>query len=267
MKSYSLPAIILSVILVLSGCDSGSTTKVRNNVAYEYYDNGKIKTEAQVIHDTLAHGLYKMYTPDGYLEKVYTYVEGKREGPAVTYYNNGQVRTKLNFKDNKLNGTVTMYYKTGELYRVTQYVNGEIQGIRKTYYKNGNIMSEVPYKNDFPGLGTTEYSKEGKPENDMPHIEVIPINRLAMENTYILRISLSRKEPSTTYYIGDLDDGKYIHKGLWPHKPAGNYYDYKVQVHKGGFMMESMTISATYMTHHNSWAVVSRKYNLAIDNK
>jgi antitoxin component YwqK of YwqJK toxin-antitoxin module len=267
MKFHLISAILLSGIILFSGCKSKTRKKVKDNVAYEYYENGNIKTEAQVIHDTLANGLYKSYTPDGYLESVYTYVKGKREGPAVTYYNNGKLKTKLNFKDNKLSGTARMYYKTGELYRVTNYVNGEVQGIRTSYYKDGKIMAEVPYKNDYPGLGIKEYTESGKLEGDIPKILITPINHLAMEDNYILRISLSQAEHSTTFYIGDLDDGKYIHKGLWPRKPQGNYLDYKIQVHKGGFMMEKLTISATYMTHHNSWAVVSRTYNLAIDNK
>ncbi|HYW95559.1 MAG TPA: hypothetical protein VE870_08235, partial [Bacteroidales bacterium] len=84
---------------------------------------------------------------------------------------------------------------------------------------------------------------------------------------YILKISLSPREPAATFYIGDLEDGKYIHNGLWPKKPRNGTYEYVLNVHKGGFLMESLTISATYRTHHNSWAVVSRKYNLAIDNK
>ncbi len=265
MKRNLCASIFIILLTLFSGCESNK--KVKDNVAYEYYDNGTIKTEAEVIHDTLAHGLYKKFTPDGNLESVYTYVEGKRQGSAVTYYNNGNLRSKLQFKDNKLNGKVALYYKTGELYRLTDYIDGEAQGTRISYYKNGKVMAEVPYKDDYPGLGIREYDPSGKLETTLPRIVIEPVNHLAMENTYILRISLSRAEPSTTFYMGDLVDGKYIHKGLWPQKPKNGVYEYKVNVRKGGFMMEALTVSATFMTHHKSWAVVSRNYNLAIDNK
>ena len=178
--------------------------------------------------------------------KVYIhYVEGKREGPAVTYYNNGQLRSKLQFHNNQLNGTAKMYYKTGELYRVTNYVEGKADGMRTSYYKNGRVMAEVPYKDDYPGLGIKEYSQDGKPENDLPGIIITPVNRLAMEDKYILKISLSKTEPSTTFYVGDLEEGKYIHYGLWPQKPKNGTYEYVVHVRKGGFLMESLTVSAT----------------------
>ncbi len=260
-----LPALIF--LITFPGCESGKP-KIKDNIAYEYYESGGIKTEAGVKNDTILHGLYKSYTPDGYLEKVFTYVDGKREGPAVTYYNNGQLRTKVNYHDNKMQGTASMYYKSGELYRVTNYESGKAEGIRTSYYKNGKIMSEIPYKNDYPGLGIKEYSMDGKPvRNLLPEIKIVPVNRLALEDTYILKISLSTKEHSTTFYIGDLEEGKYIHAGLWPRKPQNGEFDYRIQVHKGGFLMEPLTVSAMFMTAHKSWAVVSRTYNLAIDNK
>ncbi|HYW95143.1 MAG TPA: hypothetical protein VE870_06125, partial [Bacteroidales bacterium] len=148
----------IALSLFLTSCESKTGKKTKDNIAYEYYDNGGIKVEAEVINDTLANGLYKEYTPDGYLEKVYTYVMGKREGPAVTYYNNGKLRTKLQFRNNQLHGQAKMYYKTGELYRVTDYVDGNAEGIRTSYYKNGKVMAEVPYKNNYPGTGIKEYT-------------------------------------------------------------------------------------------------------------
>ncbi len=266
-KIQRLLIILVTTILVFSGCKP-KNNRVKDNVAYEYYDNGRIKTEAGVKNDTLLNGICKNYTPDGYLESVYTYVDGKKEGPGVTYYNNGKLRTKVSFRNNKLNGTVRMYYKSGELYRVTNYREGKAEGMRISYYKNGKVMSEVPYKDDYPGLGIREYTQDGKQIPDLlPKILITADNRLALGNTYILKISLSKNEPSTTFYIGDLVDNKYIHSGLWPRKAANGTLDYHLEVHKGGFLMETLTISATFLTSHKSWAVVSRKYNLAIDNK
>ncbi len=162
----------IPMILAFSGCSSKGP-KTKDNIAYQYYENGRVKVEAQVKDDTILNGIYKTYTPDGYLDNVYNYVDGKREGPAVTYYNNGQLRTKLNFVNNKLEGTATMYYKTGELYRVTHYKDGKAEGMRTSYYKNGKVMSEVPYKDDFPGLGIKEYTMSGKPvKNLLPAIKI-----------------------------------------------------------------------------------------------
>ncbi len=258
---------LLTLAILTSGCGSNEEGQMKDTVAREYYKHGGVKVEAEVKDDTILHGLYKKFTPDGYLEAVYTYVEGKREGPAVTYYNNGQLRTKLTYRDNKPDGTAKMYYKTGELYRTTDYSQGKITGIRTTYYKNGRVMSKVPYMNNYPGTGIREFDENGRPENDLPSITITPVNKLALEDKYILKIALSRPQRETTFYLGELEEGQYLSSSLWPHKPDGGTYDYVVRLHKGGFMMETITISALFRTDHNSWAVVSRSYNLAIDNK
>lgn len=261
-------ALLFFLVILSAGCSENNSKKGPGKVslAYEKYDDGSIKTESEV-KDGKAHGLLKNYTPGGILESVYTYDMGVREGPAVVYYPNGQARAKMYYKEGKRQGITREYYRSGELYRETNYQDGKPEGIRKTWYKNGNLMAEAPFMGGYPGLGLKEFNMDGELLKNEPRLIIEPIDRLAMEDRYILRLRLEPVMPGTIFYIGDLKEGSYIHVGLWPIEPNNGFVDYVIKVQKGGFRMEVMTISAQYQTDKSNYGVVSRKFNLAIDNK
>ncbi len=261
---------ILSIILItlLTSCDSSGDgeKKSKENLAYDYYKDGKIKTETEV-KDGKAHGLMKHYSPQGTLKSVYTYNTGKKDGPAVIYYPNGVLREKRYYKEGYRNGISEMYYRSGELYRESPFTMGKLEGIRKSYYKDGTLMASAPFKGGLPGLGLKEYNSSGELLNNKPRIIINPVNRLAFENKYILELRLSPPQGGTIFYIGDLKDEKYIHRGLFPIEPENGKGTFTMKLEKGEFRMETLTISAQYKTNKSNYGVVSRKYNLAIDNK
>jgi hypothetical protein len=265
MKKQMVLMFGVFIPFLFNSCDQKPQKK--ENVAYEYYDNGEVKKMAQVINDSIPHGIMKTFTPDGYLQSVYNYKEGRREGPAVSYYNNGNLKSKMAYNNNQREGLMKMYYRTGELYREIPYIKGKVEGIRKTYYKNGSIMAEAPYKNSFPGLGLKEYKSNGSLDKANVKINVHSIDRLAMENIYLLKLSLSDKRSGTQFFVGDLLDGKYLYQNLWPIEPENGVATYRINLPKGTFEMTSLTISASYKTSKSNYALISRKYNLAIDNK
>jgi hypothetical protein len=259
---------ILIIAFIIVSCDNKPVKKSDQKLAYEYYSNGKLKSETEVNDDTLAHGIRKTYASDGTLQMVHTFVEGKREGPAVSYYPDGKLRQKMLYKDNKRTGLSTIYYKSGKVFRETPYTNGQIHGIRKSYHENGQLLAEVPYKDGFPGTGLKEYNPDGEEIKDNVKIIINPENHLAFANRYYLKISLSEKKPSSSFYIGKLNENKYLHDGLLELKPEGNgVATHSISIPKGGFAMETLFISAQYQTEKGSIRVLTREYNLAVDNK
>lgn len=267
-QSLTITIFIITYMVCMSGCKEGkkNSHSEKNKTAYEYYEDGSIESEAEV-KDGKAHGLLKKYTPGGILESVYTYNMGIMDGPAVTYYPNGQVRSKMYYKEGKRHGLIRQYYRSGELYRESPYENGKLNGMRKTYYKDGSVMAEAPFKDGYPGVGLKEYSMNGELTDDTPQLLIRPVDRLAMEDKYILELQLKPTKPGTIFYIGDLEDGKYIHIGLWPLEPQNGIARYVIKVRKGSFRMEVLTISAQYQTDKSNYGVVSKKFNLAVDNK
>lgn len=265
--SITKKLLIAGLILIIACDHSPEKAKSgKKNLAYEYYENGAIKSEAET-KDGKAHGLLKNYTAGGRLESVYTFENGIRNGPAVTYYPNGQAREKKYYLNGQRHGDTKIYYRSGELYRVTPYENGKIEGIRITYYKDGKVMARAPYKNGFPGLGLKEYNMEGELLDNKVEISLSEENKLLTEDRFILYFRLEPSKPGTLFYIGELNEGKYLHEGLWPIEPKNDIARYVVKVHKESFRMETITISAQYRTDKSNYGVVSRKYNLAVDNK
>jgi hypothetical protein len=264
MKVF-IPGLLILLLFIPSACTPQEKEK-KEKLAYEYFPDGKIMTESQTKNGK-AHGLLKNYTRGGTLESVYTYNMGLREGPAVMYYPNGQLKAKMMYRDNKREGEARMYYRSGELFRIIPYRDGKIHGIRKSFYKSGQLSSEAPYSRGYPGLGLKEYDRDGNLIKDYPQIRIREINQLAMANRYILRLSLSPSQPGTQFYVGDLEEGKYLHLGLWPVSDKNGTFDYSLTISRGGFLMQTETITAVYETSLSNKAVVSRKINLALDNK
>ncbi|MFW5821031.1 MAG: toxin-antitoxin system YwqK family antitoxin, partial [Bacteroidota bacterium] len=174
---------------------------------------------------------------------------------------------KKYYKDGYRHGLSKMYYPSGELYRESPYSMGKLEGIRKSYYKDGTLMASSAFRNGYAGLGLKEFNSSGKLLEDQPVIIVNPVNRLALENKYVLELKLSPPQAGTVFYIGDLKDDKYIHIGLLPIEPVNGKANFTIPLKKGDFRMETLTISAQYKTNKSNYGVVSRKYNLAIDNK
>jgi len=255
-----------ALCLLILSCQTNTDKQIEDGVAREYYADGMIKSETQVS-DTLAHGLMKKYDRDGGLMSVYTFNMGKLDGPAVSYYPNKKINLKMFYKDGKREGTTLWYYDTGELYRSIPYKNGRINGIKISYYKNGKIMAEAPVKDDLPGLGLKEYSMNGEILDDDTKIIVNVDNRLFAENVYILNLSLSNPKNGANFYLGELVEGKYIGEYQWQLPAKEGVASYTIKLNKGGFRMETLVITASYKTTKSNYRVISRSYNLAIDNK
>ena len=72
-----------------------------------------------------------------------------REGPWVTYYDNGQLETKGNYKNGKWDGPWIGYRRSGRLYWKGDYKNELKEGPWVFYHKDGTV-NEHPsgtYKN------------------------------------------------------------------------------------------------------------------------
>jgi hypothetical protein len=264
MKSIYLITAALCILLI--SCETKTGKKVDDGVAREYYPDGVIKSETQV-KDTIAHGLRKQYNQNGGLKSVYTFHMGKPDGPAVSYYPSGKIEYKMFYKDGKREGTTLWYYNSGELYRSIPYKNGKINGIKISYYKDGKIMAEAPVQNDLPGIGLKEYTMKGDLIDDNTKILVDEDNRLFAENLYTLNISLNNPKSGISYYLGELADGKFIGANQWQMPEKNGVAYYSIRLEKGEFRMETLVITASYKTNKSNYRVISRKYNLAIDNK
>ena len=72
---------------------------------------------------------------------------GKRVGTWVTYFDNGQLRSKGTFKNGKQDGPWVNYHSNGQLWEKGTYKNNKKEGSWVNYHNNGQVSVKGTYKN------------------------------------------------------------------------------------------------------------------------
>lgn len=95
-----------------------------------------------------------------------------------SYWDNGNVKSELRYKDGKLNGECFWYYYNGKPEMKTTYVMDKLEGETVRWYENGNLQSKYYLKNDqydsifetynvYGRLVKREHYKEGVLHGDL----------------------------------------------------------------------------------------------------
>jgi len=91
-----------------------------------------------------------------------------------TYHSNGQIKSKMTFKNYQLHGEQINYSDKGDVILKQTFNNGHLDGI-KTVYKNNNLISEIPYVNGIKHGLERHFKQNGSVlaqvhwENDKKH--------------------------------------------------------------------------------------------------
>lgn len=119
----------------------------KNGLWIEYYCNGNLKGKIQ----------YANGRPDGYC--IIYHENGKIQeegqwssklnrwvGKYKLYYDNGQVQHEFNFNQNgKREGPAKYFYENGQLAIEGNFQNGQETGVFKEYYENGDVKAEKTF--------------------------------------------------------------------------------------------------------------------------
>lgn len=264
---------IIVPILLLNACSPGkpeqeSQKKDPNiRVIKELYPDGKLKSTTEALGQ-LRHGESREYRKDGTLENLITYENNQKHGPARNYYSDGKtVKTEINYVNGYKQGETRWYFPDGKIYRITPYINGKIFGIRQVYYENGNLQAEIPYIDGQPGAGLKEYNSNGTPKKFDSKIVFNEEDRIGLDNTFKLKISLSDGYKDVKYYSGKLYDGQYWTDQLSPIDSENGVGVMEFFVSKGSFKMETINVIARIRTSLSNYHIIQREYHLALENK
>ena len=74
--------------------------------------------------------------------------DSKDKNVVRTYWENGNLKSELRYKDDKLNGECFWYYYNGKPEMKTTYLMDELNGETVRWYENGNIQSRYYVVND-----------------------------------------------------------------------------------------------------------------------
>lgn len=89
----------------------------------------------------------KTYYPNRNLEAVVVYEKNIRQGEAIFYWENGNIKEKRNYVNDKVFGTVTSFYENGKLKELYSVEDGRRDGPATFYDSTGNVIEDVLFEN------------------------------------------------------------------------------------------------------------------------
>lgn len=127
-----------------------------------YTSKGKLVSEG-LMNGKLFIGKWVYYhkNNDGILKTEHYNESGELHGVSITYFENGVMAEKLQFKHGQLNGLCEWYTKNGNLFKSSEFKNNELHGISKTFNENGELIIEGNYQSDLR-VGFWKYYENGQ---------------------------------------------------------------------------------------------------------
>ena len=86
---------------------------------------------------------------------------GIKDGPWVSYYDNGQLESKGTYKNDKKEGPWVYYHENGKLFSKGTYKDGKSEGPWVSYHDNGQLWSKGTYKDGKKEGPWVDYYKDG----------------------------------------------------------------------------------------------------------
>ena len=259
---------ILFFIAILAGAchhfpEQWNLKREKKEIIKEYYPSGRIKSINESV-DNKRHGVCKYYYEDGKLKAIAHFNMNKYQGEQISYYPSGKIRGKVNYDDNKKHGLSYGYYGDETLYIKENYEFGRLNGLKQKFYDNGQLMMENHYLDGKPSIHLKEYDIKGNLITDYPKLVIKPVNRVFLDNTYVLKIYFSNKTRSGNYYIDELTEGKFLPSYSIPLDKTDRIANYIVEVPPGFVIMKEIKIIASMKTKLGHTRVVSKSYNLGV---
>ena len=90
------------------------------------------------------------------IESEFFVINAKKNGTMKVFYESGQLRTEMNFKDDLPDGIGKGFFENGKIQTINHFKIGKENGKFISYHTNGNIHTEYNYVNGF---------QHGKQEN------------------------------------------------------------------------------------------------------
>lgn len=122
-----------------------SKETAKNGLSFTYYPNGNVQSLKYFINGKI-NFVEKIYDEDGQLLEVITYNKGIKSGPHTIYSKRNAKLSEVSYTDNKPNGKAKYYFDTGELKAEVLFSEGKKDGVAKYFHKNGNLRKKENMK-------------------------------------------------------------------------------------------------------------------------
>ena len=92
-------------------------------------------------------GPFEWYYDNGQLSSRVIFKDGERDGPYEFYHENGQLGLKMNYKDGEPeDGLFESYDENGQLWLRGTFKDGEFDGLYERYDDEGQLVQKLTYK-------------------------------------------------------------------------------------------------------------------------
>ncbi len=158
VRKMRIQAIATFFMLALTASICGQPTSVSKiesragNSAerVEYFPNGNIKAKwtERIGSDNSAvkHGVFQNYYDNGQLKSRVEYLDGRENGLMTTWQNDGKLISTLSYKDGLLDGICTYYDSDGRRMSSGTYRQGKEDGVFTLFYPSGRIQGKTTWK-------------------------------------------------------------------------------------------------------------------------
>ncbi len=258
----NLSAIIIALTVLLSGCQM-ITGGSDNNTESKSADGTIIKTK-NFNNDPSSPIEWKV--------SVKVDKDGKtiRHGESIRYSKSGKIYERINYVENKIEGTRYTYHSTGNIWKEQNYKQGKLDGECKRYDRKGNLTAVYYYKQGLPGVGLKEYTNLGA-ERKQPNFKVTKVDQVRLANRYKLKLSLTGEEldrvKSVDYYLGDLIEGKYFHNNLTKARIINEKEgEFSFEVPKGTMLNKTFNMVAVVKNKSGLFSILQKKASVNVSN-
>jgi len=125
--------------------------------------NIKSKVEEGIYHENKKIGIWKEYYCNGNTKCKTSFVNGRPDGPASKYFENGKLKEEGIWKINKWVGNYKLFYENGQARQEFNFnESGKRDGEQKYFFENGKIMIEGNWAGGQEAGTIKEYYESGE---------------------------------------------------------------------------------------------------------
>ncbi len=120
------------------------------------------KIEEGKYSDNRKGGVWKEYFCNGNTKNKITFQNGRADGYAIMYHENGKIAEEGIWKINKWTSNYKLYYDNGNVQQeFTFNPSGKREGVQKYYYEDGKTQIEGSWNNGKESGAVIEYHPDG----------------------------------------------------------------------------------------------------------
>lgn len=123
---------------------------IKSTLIKSMKDNASFSPISYVNYDLDTYSIGKVDFPNKLLKTYYMYnKKGVLNGDSIKYYEEGNIKSIIPFKNNIVDGLTISYYENGNIKEEVHYKNDKMNGEAKSYDENGKLNGRTIFKDDI----------------------------------------------------------------------------------------------------------------------